>query len=630
MTSYLHKYAYYLVIFLFYLSIHNVFAGVPELLTKLEKTAFETSNEYQSRVKPLIETFNKAVEERQPEYVAGHVTLDAQQYDIKTSVFLLKIQWTDWALPIAVLEDGMIKLQRDEAKSLFESSIKQALPVFINLAIIKSEIVFEKVILFGNGESREILIGGGLGAPEDLLTPKQDAFETDTQYQARRQHLLDYYNVEVERNKSLFQAGIVKLKKDSYFNQRWYLEIDWTHWVSKIFELPSVGYFISLDRVQAIRLLRSGKRYNVMIKVNIANGKLKPNLLMSSKKNSLPIVKQLVKILKRPKHIRYAGFSDALAFSPDGKIIVTGLGNILYLWDVSSKQIQQKIDIPDSSLIVKNVPPIVTFSQDSKRILIVPNNDKRAYLFDITGKNIASLIHQDRVNAAVFSSDGSVIVTGSSDQTARIWDGYTGEYIKILRGHSKSILCANFDPNGKKVITGSPEDASIRVWDISSGQTIFTFNSGVNNCEFSPDGKRIVASSYNLVELWSSKGNFIAWMTGKKGSLSSNMASFSKDGAYIFGILNDTAYLWDGYTGKQLYTFEDSRFVLAAALSHDNNFVVTTGNEVRLWNAKTGKLLATLQQATPNTQIRSVAFSPDDQFLVTGSGDQITRLWRMK
>lgn len=284
MTTYLRKDVFYLVTLLFYLSIHNVvFAVVPELLTKLEKTAFETSNEYQSRVKPLIETFNKAVEERQPEYVAGHVTLDAQQYDINTSAFLLKIQWTDWALPIAVLEDGMIKLQRDKAKTLFESSTKQALPVFISLAIRKSEIVLEKVILFGNGESREILIGGGMGAPEDLLNPKKDVFETESQFQARRERLLAYYNTAVQQRNPEFQAGIGILHKQGYDGKELYFQVSWREWVNQQFN-PSGTYFMSILGHNAIKLLRNKQDKAIFISLELKDNKLLQKPFLTSGK----------------------------------------------------------------------------------------------------------------------------------------------------------------------------------------------------------------------------------------------------------------------------------------------------------------------------------------------------------
>ncbi len=49
--------------------------------------------------------------------------------------------------------------------------------------------------------------------------------------------------------------------------------------------------------------------------------------------------------------------------------------------------------------------------------------------------------HQRWVWDCVFSADSAYLVTGSSDQTARLWDVAQGETIRQYTGHHKAITC---------------------------------------------------------------------------------------------------------------------------------------------------------------------------------------------
>ncbi|KAJ9107474.1 hypothetical protein QFC21_000927 [Naganishia friedmannii] len=64
---------------------------------------------------------------------------------------------------------------------------------------------------------------------------------------------------------------------------------------------------------------------------------------------------------------------------------------------------------------------------------------------------------------------GCFIATGARDKTIRIWDGLTGQCIKILVGHDNWIRALTFHPNGKYLLSAS-DDKTIRVWDLSLGK----------------------------------------------------------------------------------------------------------------------------------------------------------------
>ena len=70
--------------------------------------------------------------------------------------------------------------------------------------------------------------------------------------------------------------------------------------------------------------------------------------------------------------------------------------------------------------------------------------------------------HTGGVSRALFSPDGSRIVTASRDRTARLWDA-EGRAVAALRGHDGPVYSAVFSPDGLRVLTAS-KDGTARVW----------------------------------------------------------------------------------------------------------------------------------------------------------------------
>jgi WD40 repeat protein len=50
--------------------------------------------------------------------------------------------------------------------------------------------------------------------------------------------------------------------------------------------------------------------------------------------------------------------------------------------------------------------------------------------------------HTDRITCIVYCPELSRVITGSRDDTARVWDVATGECVHELRGHTRSVKCA--------------------------------------------------------------------------------------------------------------------------------------------------------------------------------------------
>ncbi len=75
--------------------------------------------------------------------------------------------------------------------------------------------------------------------------------------------------------------------------------------------------------------------------------------------------------------------------------------------------------------------------------------------------------HNNWIVAVAFSPNGSRVVTGSRDGTARVWDAASGRLVAVLRGHREAVQSAAFSPDGSRVVTAS-DDRTARVWTLDT------------------------------------------------------------------------------------------------------------------------------------------------------------------
>lgn len=273
----------------------------------------------------------------------------------------------------------------------------------------------------------------------------------------------------------------------------------------------------------------------------------------------------------------------------------------------------------------------VAFSPDGKLIL-TGSNDKTAKLWDRSGRELQNFSgHTEEVNAVAFSPTGNQILTGSSDSTARLW-ALSGNLLHTFRGHPSKITAVAFSPDGKQVLIGS-EDGALKLWDLSGNilQAYAGLENAVASIAFSPDGKQVLGAAEHTAILWDLAGNEIQTFVDQSSMLSS--VAFSPDGKQILtGNKGGTAKLWD-LSGAEIRAFESRkrRQLYSVGFSPDGQKVLTTHREGRvvMWDLS-GKELQLFKGHYFDYPVQSAVFSPDGKQVLTGSGDGTAKLWNLQ
>jgi len=254
--------------------------------------------------------------------------------------------------------------------------------------------------------------------------------------------------------------------------------------------------------------------------------------------------------------------------------------------------------------------------------------------------------HSSEIHSVAFSPDGRLALTGSEDNTAKMWDVATGRELRTLAGDtgtvtpfaSSTVTSVAFSPDGRLALTGTRSRSefgspgTVKLWDVATGRELRTLeghaDGGVTSIAFSPDGRlALTGSEDNTATLWDvATGRGLRILAGHWEGVTS--VAFSPDGRLaLTGSSDNYARLWGVATGRELRTLAHPEGVDAVAFSPDGRLALTLSGDgtVKLWEVATGRELRTLA----GHSVTSVAFSPNGRLALTGSRDGTATLWEV-
>ena len=269
----------------------------------------------------------------------------------------------------------------------------------------------------------------------------------------------------------------------------------------------------------------------------------------------------------------------------------------------------------------------VSFSPDGT-ILASGATDGTIRLWDVaTHVTIAALDVGGGVTALSFSPDGTRLASGATDETVRLWDVDTGEQIAILGRHPEYVESLAFSLDGKILASGSGYgDSSIKLWDVNAREQVGTLEghtSWVFSLSFSPDSTTLASGSIDSkVRLWDVPSRTPIATIEKRSSITS--VSFSPDGSVLaYGAFGGMVWLWDVEGKATVGTLDHPGWaVYSLSFSPDGRIIATssTVGTVWLWDVANRTSIATLSGHAADL-VYSVSFSPDGTTLASGTSD---------
>ena len=266
----------------------------------------------------------------------------------------------------------------------------------------------------------------------------------------------------------------------------------------------------------------------------------------------------------------------------------------------------------------------VAFSRDLRLFAVAwYDHGYQIELYELeTGKKLRTLQgHRGRIYGLSFSNLADQIASSGEDGSVRVWETESGKMLQDCRGHTGNVWHVSFSPDGERLVSASA-DGTVRQWSTETGQEIskqFDRHQGdVTIAVYSPDGSRIASCAHDrTIRVWNASDQ--SELMVLYGERPATTLGFAADGQLVgvgdrtsivrfWNVASDEASPWllQGHT-KSIYPIQ---------VSPDGAWIASGGwdNKVNVWNAQTGRLMATKQTSAP---VKSLCFTPDSSSVIT-------------
>lgn len=224
------------------------------------------------------------------------------------------------------------------------------------------------------------------------------------------------------------------------------------------------------------------------------------------------------------------------------------------------------------------------------------------------------------VHGCHFRNDGKLLLAGDETGLIQMFDVNGRAVLRSFEGHTRGVHIAKFMPGNASFFSGA-DDSTVRLWDIPTAQEIHSFadhkdyvRAGVPS---SSNANLFLTGSYDhTVRLWDVRSKACA-ITADHGAPVEAVLMFPSGTSFISAGGNQIK-LWDALTGKLLAAFSNHQKTVTSLCFDSQHKRLLAGGldcQAKIYDLSTCKVVHSIKYPAP---ILSIAVSPNDSHLVVG------------
>lgn len=330
---------------------------------------------------------------------------------------------------------------------------------------------------------------------------------------------------------------------------------------------------------------------------------------------------------------RESAFAEG--FLADGQTLVSsGSGGDVKLWPMKQLEDGERLTAHSTSVasVIFDPHRDTLISADEARRVIVWDAASRRPMFELPG-----VLRESHTQTLALSQDGRFLASGvaparitdTSPGQLLVWDLTTRRVVFNNSELERGLYSVAFHPDGRTLAAASL-DGAIQLWDTQSWRSRLLSppcKHSAFSVAYSSDGSTLAASFEDqTLRIWDARTNTLRAELPARGI---STLTFSPDGRRIVaGTFQGEVLSWDVKSLYQVGIFRaHPSSVIGLAFTPDGRRLATGGREhvVRLWDTESWQELLTLRGHTD--QVNAMVFSPDGRTLATAGADHTIRLW---
>ncbi|KAH7855131.1 hypothetical protein Vadar_021569 [Vaccinium darrowii] len=287
------------------------------------------------------------------------------------------------------------------------------------------------------------------------------------------------------------------------------------------------------------------------------------------------------------------------------------------------------------------------FLGEDEQFLAVATSVEQVRVYDLASMSCSYVLsgHTDIVlclDTCVSSSGRTLVVTGSKDNSVRLWEAETTRCLAVAVGHMEAVGAVAFSKKRRNFVVSGSSDRTLKVWsldglsddmeqctNLKAKAVVAAHDKDINSLAIAPNDSFVCSGSQDRTAcVWRlpDLASVVVLRGHKRGIWSVEFSPV--DQCVITASGDKTIKIWAISDGSCLKTFEGhtSSVFRASFLTRGTQFVSCGADGlVKLWTVKTNECIATYDQH--EDKVWALAVGKKTEILATGGSDAVINLW---